>query len=206
MHPKSTQTISSAVLGTNSWSRTKLDSHVDPPVVGMNARIVKYMNREVTVSGFSDTLGSISKVPVVQAAVIYDCEHSGKSYDLYINNALFIKSMIYNLISPFLMRLNGLDVNECPKIMAKHPDESHYSIHFPDVELRIPLQLDKTTSYIQTRMPMDEDISNQMERLDLAPDAEEWNSHDNSYGDQERAMMDFHGNDVPKKKKADDFL
>jgi len=78
--------------------------------------------------------------------------------------------MTNNLIPSFLMRLNGLDVNECPKIMAKHPDESHHSINFPDVDLRIPLQLDKTTSYIQTRMPMDEDISSQMERLDLTPD------------------------------------
>ena len=201
VHKESTQMISSAVSGKDSWSRTELDSHADSPVVGTNARIIKYMNREVTVSGFSDTLGNISKVPVVQAAVIYDCEYSGKSYVIYINNALFIKSMTNNLIPPFLMRLNGLDVNECPKIMVKHPDESHHSIYFPDVDLRIPLQLDKTTSFIQTRMPTDEDISGEIERLDLTPDTEEWDPHDESYGDQERAMLDFHGNIVPKRRK-----
>jgi hypothetical protein len=199
--PNLARKISSSVSDNDPSSRTELDSHADSPVVGINAKILKYMNRDVTVSGFTDTLGNISKVPIVQAAVIYDCEYSGKSYVLHINNALFIKNMSINLIPPFLMRLNGLDVNECPKIMAKHPNENHHSIYFHDVDLRIPLLLDKTTSYIPTRVPLDEDLNEHTTYLDLTPDTDEWNPHDTSYGNQEAAMLDYHGDVIPRKKR-----
>ena len=60
--------------------RTELDSHADSPVVGDNARILRHMNKFVKVCGFSDKLGDLNRIPVVQAAVMYDCQYTGKEY------------------------------------------------------------------------------------------------------------------------------
>jgi len=126
-HPQ--QNISSLLESLPS-QQTELDSNADSPVVGKNAYILKYMNKEVSLSGFTDKLGNIAKVPIVQAAVVHDCKYTGNSYIFHINNALFIINMSSNLIPPFLLRLNGIDVNECPKHMACHPEEFHHSIYF----------------------------------------------------------------------------
>ena len=51
-------------------------------------------------------------VPVVTAAVIYDCEYTGKTYILVIYNALYFQNMDTNLLPTIMMRLAGLDVDE----------------------------------------------------------------------------------------------
>ena len=104
--------------------------------------------------------------------------------------------MSSNLIPPFLMRLNGIDVNERPKFMARVPEEHHHSIYFPEHDLRIHLYFDKTTSYLPTRTPTDDDLNDNAAFLDLTPDTEEWNPHDKSYGYQEKSMLDFRGDIV----------
>ena len=119
--------------------RIELDSHADLPVIGDNARILRHMNRFVQVSEFSDQLGNLSWIPVVQAAVMYDCQYTGKQYVIHINNALHVKGMQVNLIPPFMMRLAGIKVDECPKFMAENPTEVHHLIFFLDEDPRIVL-------------------------------------------------------------------
>ena len=58
-------------------------------------------------------------VPVVNAAVAYDCEISGKTRILVICNTLYFKDMEINLVPPFMMRLNGLEVDKYPKFLSK---------------------------------------------------------------------------------------
>ena len=94
-----------------------MDSHADSPVVGKNAYIISTQDRKITVNGFTNSLGS-KTVPVVDAAVAYDCEFTGKVYILIIKNALYFEEMTVNLIAPFILRLAGLQVNEIPKFMA----------------------------------------------------------------------------------------
>ena len=113
--------------------RTDLDSHADSPVVGVNAAI----NREVTVFGFSYNLGNMTKVPIVQAAITYDCQYTGKSYILHINNELYIKDMKVNLIPPFMMRLAGQEVNESPKFMAEYPTSFRVVKHWIKIWMNI---------------------------------------------------------------------
>ena len=117
--------VSSNISAMTSESlRTELDSHADSPVVGDNVEVIKFMNKEVTVSGFRDKLGNISKIPVVQAVLAYDCVITNKTHLLvHINNALYVKGMKSNLIPPFMMRLNGIEVNECPTFLSLNPSE-----------------------------------------------------------------------------------
>ena len=181
--------------------RTELDSHADSPVVGDNARILKHMNKFVQVSGFSDQLGNLTRVPVVQAAVMFDCQYTGKEYVMHINNALYVKGMQVNLIPPFMMRLAGIEVNECPKFMAKEPKETHHSIYFPDDDLRIALQIERTVSYIPTRCPQVDDVSGEYKSYDLTPDTDEWDPANPTYSNQEHAMLDYKGEIKIQKRK-----
>ena len=95
----------------------ELDSHADSPVVGSEALIVRTHDSKVRVNGFTSELVS-KTVDVVGAAVSYECEFTVKVCMMVIRNGLHIKEMKHNLLSPFIMRLAGLEVNEQPKFMT----------------------------------------------------------------------------------------
>ena len=73
----------------------------------------------------------MTEVPVVHAAVAYDFTITGNSTILIINNALYIREMEHNLQPPIMMRLNGLLVDECPKLLLPNPTIETHSIFFP---------------------------------------------------------------------------
>jgi hypothetical protein len=98
-----------------------------------------------------------------------------------------------HLIPPFMMRLAGLEVNECAKFLAKEPKISHHSVYFPKEEQRIPFQLIGITSYIPTRTPNSDEMDN-CQSLELTPQVSKWDPHAQSYQDQEDSMMDYRGN------------
>ena len=171
----------------------ELDSHADSLVVGKHARIIEDTQRTASVSGFTDELGSPLTVKIVNAALTYDCELTGESYQFMIRNALYLPKMPVSLIPPFMMRLQGLEVNECPKFLAKNPTVAHHSIYFPEEEIRIPLNLDRTISYIPVRMPTNQELENPTKVLEITPVIDTWDPHSLSYQEQEEAMTDFRG-------------
>jgi len=174
--------------------------------VGDNAFIIKSLNRHVTVSGFSNALGKLKRIPIVQACVIYDDKYSGGiQRHLVINNAFHIKGMKVNLIPPMMMRMAGLHVYECPKFLViGEPSEEHHTIYFPDEELRVPLLLEKVVSYIPTRRPDDGDmLGNLPNALHLTPDVDDWDPNDPSRANQESAMIDWKGETAIRKRKDD---
>ena len=84
-------------------SATELDSHADSPVVGRYCKILRWHEAKAKVSGFSDKLGAPLTVPIVTAAISYDCEYSGSTYIMVIHHALYIDDMEVNLVPPFMM-------------------------------------------------------------------------------------------------------
>ena len=137
---------------------TELDSHADSPVVGRYCTVLEDTGRKARVSGFTSELGKPLVVKVVNAAVIYDCEHTGESYVLVLCNALYFENMDVNLVPPFMMRLAGIEVDECPKFLAKDPTDRNHSLFFPDADVRIHLQLEGIVSYLPTRKPMKDEL------------------------------------------------
>jgi hypothetical protein len=135
---------------TSTQPRTELDSHADSPVVGKHCKVLHYTGKHVDVSGFTDALGACKSIPVVHCAVAYDCLLTHRTHILLINNALYMRTMTVNLIPPFVMRLNGLQVNECPKFLSLHPDINDHSIYLPEDDLRLPLLLQGIISYLPT--------------------------------------------------------
>ena len=175
-------------------SAIELDSHADSPVVGRFAKVLEDTGRKVQVSGFTSELGKPISVPVVHAAVAYDCEYTGKTHILVIHNALYLRTMNVNLIPPFMMHLAGLEVNECPKFLSKVPSESQHSVYFPQADLRLPFQLEGIVSYLPSRVPTEEELStNSGEYLMLTPSSEDWNPHSVTFKEQEFSMLDYKG-------------
>ena len=136
----------------------ELDSHADSPVVGRHAHIHRHTGTTVKVSGFTDALGSALTVPIVDAMYCYDCEYSGETYLMIIRNALYLKEMTSALIPPFMMRMAGIDVDKCPKFLAKKPTINNHSVFFDSHAIRLPLKIHGIISYLPVRSPHEEEI------------------------------------------------
>ena len=110
-----------ADLGNNDGeeSTTQLDSHANMVVVGQQATVFGQSGKSADVRPFSSECSKLESVPIVDAAVAYDCPYSMKTYLLSIRNALYVPSMSHNLIPPFILREAGLLVNDVPRIHTK---------------------------------------------------------------------------------------
>ena len=122
-------------------------------VLGAHAFIFESKNRTFNIQPFDPSIGTASKIPIVDGAVAYECPYTGEIYVLIVSNALHIPHLQNNIITPFVMRAVGVTLNETPKIHSKDPIIDDHCITFEDSDLRIPLQLSRVFSYFRTRNP-----------------------------------------------------
>ena len=118
----------------------ELDSHAESPVVGSEALIIRTNDRKVRVNGFTPELVS-KTVDVVDAEVAYECAFTGKVRIMVIRNGPHLKEMNHNLLSPFIMRLSGMELNEQPKFMTSNPTTKHHLVYFKENNIRLPLAI-----------------------------------------------------------------
>ena len=184
----------------------ELDSHADSAVVGSNCYVLRRTGKTANVRGFSSELGKPLSVPFVDALVAYDDPVSGDTILLKIFNALYVKSLDSNLIPPFLLRLAGLEVNDCPKFLSRSPSIKDHSVYARDLDLRIPLQLKNNISYITTRTPVQDELdameTSDITTLHLTPEAPSWNPHNPIYQEQEESMMNASGDIIQQKERT----
>ena len=193
-------------IETDGQSRTELDSHANMPVVGREALVVEQSGKTVEVSPFTPDYKPI-KVEVVNAIIQYDSPLDGKEYILVVQNALRVPSMNNNLIPPFIMRENGIMVNECAKIHCEDPTRHDHAIIFKGYDLCIPLRLHGVFSYFVTRKPdvelvldMNEPSIYAKEIYTLTPT--KWNPHTDAYALNEESIVDWEGN-IKEKGRSD---
>jgi hypothetical protein len=184
-------------------TRTELDSHANMPVVGRNAYIISDTGRVAEVNPFTPDYNAM-QVPIVDAAIQYDCPHSGISYILVIRNALHFPSMVHNLLPPFILREAGVKVCDTPKIQMDDPTVDHHSIHFPETNLRIPLSLWGIFSYFPSSKPTATNMKESEEVYLLTPT--NWNPHDNAYAENEQSMLDWEGNMIESRHRTQILL
>ena len=72
-------------------SRTELDSHANMIVFGKHSVILSYSGRHAEVNAFTPDLDKLHRVPIVDAAIAYDCPYSMKTYILIGRNVLHVK-------------------------------------------------------------------------------------------------------------------
>ena len=139
------------------------------------------------------------KVEVVNAIIQYDSPLDGKEYILVVQHALLVPSMSNNLLPPFIMRENGIMVNECAKIHCEDPTRHDHAIIFKGYDLCIPLRLHGVFSYFVMRKPdvelaldMNEPSIYAKEIYTLTPT--KWNPHTDAYALNEESIVDWEGN------------
>jgi hypothetical protein len=184
-------------------SRTELDSHANMPVVGRHAYIISDTGRIADVNPFTPDYDSM-QVPIVDAAVQYECPYNGQTYILVIRNALHVPSMRNNLIPPFVMREAGIQVMDTPKIQVNEPTEDDHSIYFAESEFRIPLSLWGMFSYFNTSKPTSDSMNGAEEVYLLTPS--KWNPHCDAYATNEENMLDWEGNMIQRKDRTQILL
>ena len=79
--------------------RSELDSHANMMVVGKNAFIFESTGRTCEAKPFSEDLGIIKNIPIVDAAVAYDCPYTHECYILLLRNALYLPSLEHMYLS-----------------------------------------------------------------------------------------------------------
>ena len=84
--------------------KSELDSHANMIVLGKECFVFESTGKSCNVEPFDPALGTAQGVPIVDAAIAYDCPFIYETYILIIRNALYIETMQYNLIPPLIMR------------------------------------------------------------------------------------------------------
>ena len=137
---------------------TELDLHANMVVIGAQGTIIQKTGKYADVNVFSYDLGTMSRVPIDNAVLAYNCPIYRKRTLLVARNALFVQSMNHNLIPPFIMRESGLKVEEQAKINVKEPAKENHSIYNSYINFSIALQLEVIFSVFKTRNLNDEEI------------------------------------------------
>ena len=105
----------------------------------------------------------------------------------------------------FIMREEGLEVRDTPKIHVKEPTVEYHSIYFSDECLRIPLILNGIFSSFPTRRPTTQDLIDVIPVL-INPKVPTWNPHSNSYKHNEDSHLDWKGGILDRQYHAKALL
>jgi len=82
--------------------------------MGENCLVVHDTEQTISVEPFDKTLGSHLNVPIVTAAVAYDCPTTLNTYILFFHQALHIPNLKKHLLCPNQLRHNQVIVNDIP--------------------------------------------------------------------------------------------
>ena len=132
----------------------ELDSHADTIVLGRNAIVMHYTNRECDVAPYSDSFEPIRNVPIVTGATAVTSTTTGETLILIFNEAIWMgQHLDHSLINPNQLRHHGVTVQDNPY--------SGTSLHLasPDAEFVMPMQADGTTIYFNARTPTNHELA-----------------------------------------------
>ena len=99
---------------TNDYhGRIELDSHADKADLGCNCVIITYTGKEWEVSPYRDENKLIQHVPIVTRATAWTFPHSGETFILVFNEALWMgEKLDQNLVNPNHMCYHCIDVQD----------------------------------------------------------------------------------------------
>ena len=182
-------------------TKLELDSHANMAVVGRHAFIISKTGRTTQVNPFSPDYEALKNVPIVDAALAYECPYSDQTYILVIRNCLHIPLMENNLIPPFLIREVGIVIQDVPKIHVDGTLVSDHSIFFKKAGLRIPLSLTGVFSYLLVRRPTLTEMEESDKVLVITPNSDTWDPHSDVYDRNEENMLDWEGHIIDHQRR-----
>lgn len=137
--------------------RTALDSHADTCCAGSNMAVLELTGEKVNVHPFSDSYAALQDVPIASVVTVWENPKNGELWMLVIHEALYFGSKLKDsLLCPNQLRAAGVQVHEAP---TQFDPSSSHSIVVKDT-LEIPLEMHGVISFLNTRLPTDEEIEN----------------------------------------------
>jgi hypothetical protein len=119
--------------------------------------ILDYTGRECDVSPYTESYDAIKNVPIVTAATSWTSPHSGQVYVLILNEGLWMGDHLDGtLVNQNQCRFHGIEVQDNPF------SDSPLSMMTEDEGFTIPLEIEGTTIFAETRTPT-------MQELDECP-------------------------------------
>ena len=138
---------------TVRYGNCELDSHADSTVAGNNCVILNYTGKECDVSPYREDYESIKNVPIVNAATAWQSPHTGQTYILILNEAIWMgEHMDHTLINPNQLRHFGTRVQDDPT--SSYP----LSIITEDESFSMELAMTGTIVYAPTFSPSAHDL------------------------------------------------
>ena len=124
---------------------------------------------------------------------MYTCEYTNKECLIIMRNALYVPSMLINLIHPFILRESGVVINDKPKIHVSDPSLDDHAVIFVKENMRIPLKLNGIFSYFETTNPIPEQVRDCEDVLLITPDHNCY-PHTRVYASNEENIVDWEVN------------
>ena len=185
-----------------------LNSHTNMTVLGRKCCILRVKNEKCSVSAFTDNVGTLPSVMMVDAVLAYDCPKTAKTIYLVFLNALYIPSMHHHLVPPCIMREAGVEVNEVPKIHCANVTNRSHSIWLEEPQIKINLELKGIFSRFKTRKPTYEDIqkADTTNIVHCTPNLDSWNPYSTHWSENETNMVDYKGDLIERKPEARNLL
>ena len=96
--------------------RSKLDSHADTCVAGCNMVVLEDSGQTVCVTPFTSEFNALKWIPIVSAAMAYNCPTDGEIYLLIFNECLFLGERLpVSLLCHNQLKAFGLFVCDTPQ-------------------------------------------------------------------------------------------
>jgi hypothetical protein len=189
----STTTIGGALLGFYSGLQaTKLDSHANMAVAGIDCTLIATSGHHASAIPFSSKLPKMDMVEIGAVAIAYNNPISLLTYLLVMRNVLLIPMMDHNLIPLFLMHQN---VDEMPKHQYALSVIDNHVIYDSDTRLRIHLALNGIFAFFRTRALTLEEMENweNYPIVFITPDGNAWDPNTSHFAENEAAMLNSNG-------------
>jgi hypothetical protein len=174
---------------------TNLDiSHADTCHAGRNVLVVHVLDKKVNVAGFDPTQGKVKDLHLMSGALAYDCP-TGEVVTLMMHQVVHVPTMENDLLCPMQMRMNDVDIKECPKFLEEHLNNTSHTLQVKSDkgdELSILFGLHGVTFYFPTSKPTQLELA-QCQRFNVTLEEPERDPSSTTFQEQEGATVDAHG-------------
>jgi hypothetical protein len=174
-------------FSSHEMQRTGLDSHADTTCGGPNTAVLELTGEKVNVTPFSEHYAAVPDVPIATIVTVWEDPKNGEAWMLVIHEALYFgDKLTESLLCPNQLRAAGVIVNDTPK---QFDASSSHSIIVVD-KLEIPLQMHGVISYLDTRLPTEDEIAEYraglFQSVELTSDTP-WEPYSVTFAEQEVA-------------------
>ena len=188
---------------------THLYSHYNMIVVCKHCLIIGHSNYKAHINYFSNELGALEDIPIVDAIILYEDLYITQIYFLVVRNTLYFESMTHNLISLFIMREAGLEVNDRAKIHCRNRTRDDHCLKDPRSGMYIRLNIEVILSVFDSRESTDDDLRrDDIISVEISPQGSYWDPNSTHYSENEEALVDVSGEviDAPEREPGELFV